>query len=73
MENRIAAILVGIALMFSLMTGWSVPWYFALPLAALGYGCIRYVGYFLRERRYMKNVLQEVDEVARNAKLRDQK
>jgi hypothetical protein len=57
MGNRIAAILAGIAIIFPLEYWWSVPWYFSLPLGALGYGGVRYIGYFVRERRYIKNVM----------------
>jgi hypothetical protein len=68
MGNRIAAILVGIAIMFSLERWLSVSWYFSLPLGALGYFCVRYIGYFMRERRYIKNV---TNEALKNPKARN--
>jgi hypothetical protein len=52
---RIAAILVGIAVMFSLERWAGFQWYSALALGALGYGCALYVAYFVRERRYIKS------------------
>jgi hypothetical protein len=67
--NRIAAILVGIAIIFPLEYWWSVPWYFSLPAGALGYGCVRYIGYFVRERRYIRAV---TDELVKNAKAQSQ-
>jgi hypothetical protein len=63
--NRIAAILAGVAIIFPLERWWSVPWYFSLPAGALVYGCVRYIGYFVRERRYIKAV---TDEALKNAK-----
>jgi cytosine/uracil/thiamine/allantoin permease len=69
MWNRIAAILVGMAITFPLERWWSVPWYFSLPLGVLGYACVRYIGYFVRERRYVKNMMVEA---VKNAKARDQ-
>jgi hypothetical protein len=69
MWNRIAAILVGIAIIFPLERWAAVPWYFSLPLGALGYGCVRYIGYFGREHRNIKNVM---DEAVKSAKARDQ-
>jgi hypothetical protein len=54
---RIAAILVGIAIMFALERWGGFRWYFALSLGALGYGCMRYIGYFVRERRYIKSAM----------------
>ena len=54
---RIAAILVGIALMFALERWVGFRWYSALALGALGYGCMRYTGYFVRERQYIKSAM----------------
>jgi hypothetical protein len=67
--NRIAAILVGIAIMFLLERWAGFQWYFALAIGALGYGCVRYIGYFVRERRYIKNMM---DEAMKISKARDQ-
>ena len=69
MGNRIAAILVGLAITFPLEYWLSVPRYFSLPLGLLGYLCVRYIGYFVRERRYIKNMM---DEAMRISKARDQ-
>jgi hypothetical protein len=53
--NRIAAILVGLAIMVPLERWTDIQWYFALALGALGYAAVRYIGYFVRERHYIKN------------------
>jgi O-antigen/teichoic acid export membrane protein len=55
--NRIAAILVGLATMFSLERWGRFQWYLALALGALGYGCVRYAGYFVRKRRHIKRTM----------------
>jgi hypothetical protein len=65
MSNRILAVLVGIAIIFPLDRWWSAPWYVYLPLAVIGYGFVRYVGYLVRERRYINRTLAEVDEAIR--------
>jgi hypothetical protein len=49
MTNRIIAVLVGMAIIFALDRWGSAPWYVYLPLAVFGYGCVRYIGYFVRE------------------------
>jgi hypothetical protein len=55
---RVLAILVGLAVMFTL-EGWGrLPWYFAVVIGALAYGIARYVGYFIRERRYIKDTME---------------
>jgi hypothetical protein len=53
---RITAIPVGIAIMFALERWAGFRWYSALALGALGYAVARYIGYFVRERRYIKGV-----------------
>lgn len=58
MGNRIAAILVGIAITFPLERWLSVQWYFAVPLGLLGYAMVRYAGYFVRERRHIKGAME---------------
>jgi hypothetical protein len=68
MGNRIAAILVGIAVMFSLELWASARWYFALVLGAVAYGIVRYAGYFARERRYMKRTMEEAEEAVRRGR-----
>jgi hypothetical protein len=55
--NRIAAILAGLAIMVALERWAGLPWYFVLALGALGYAAVRYAGYFVRERRYIKNTM----------------
>jgi hypothetical protein len=57
MGNRIAAILLGLAITFPLERWVGLPWYFALTLGALGYLCVRYIGYFMRERRYITDTM----------------
>jgi hypothetical protein len=68
--NRIAAILFGIAITFPLERWLSLQWYFAVALGVLGYGCVRYIGYFIKERRYIKRTMQEADEAVRRGKAR---
>ena len=58
MRNRIAAILTGIAITFPLERWLSLEWYFAVPLGVLGYGVVRYIGYFVRERGYIKDMMK---------------
>jgi hypothetical protein len=65
MWNRMAAGLVGIAIIFPLEYWWTVPWYFSLPLGAVGYLCVRYLGYFVRERRYIAAAMGEADRIAK--------
>jgi hypothetical protein len=55
--NRIAAILIGIAITFPLERWLSLQWYFAVPLGVLGYGLVRYLGYFVKERQHIKGVM----------------
>jgi hypothetical protein len=57
MGNRIAAILVGIAITFPLERWLSFQWYSAVPLGVLGYAMVRYAGYFVRERRSIKGTM----------------
>jgi hypothetical protein len=57
MGNRIVAILLGIAIMVSLERWAGFQWYSALLLGAVGYGIVRYVAYFARERRYIKDTM----------------
>jgi hypothetical protein len=60
MGNRIAAVVVATAIMFALERWAKFQWYWALALATFGYGCVRYIGYFVRERRYIKSVMDAV-------------
>jgi hypothetical protein len=64
--NRIAAILVGLAIMFSLERWGGFQWYLAIALGALGYWCVRYTGYF---DRYIERTMQQAKEASRHAKL----
>jgi hypothetical protein len=59
MENRIAAILVGLAITFALEKWAGLQWYFALGLGVLGYACVRYVGHVVRGRRYLREMTEE--------------
>jgi hypothetical protein len=68
LANRIIAILVGIAIIFPLDRWWSAPWYVYLPIGAIGYGFVRYVGYFVRERQYIKTTMVEATEAARKGR-----
>jgi hypothetical protein len=63
--NRFVAVLVGFAIMFPLDRWWSAPWYVYLPLGVIGYGLVRYAGYFVRERQYFNRTMAEVDEAVR--------
>ena len=51
MTNGFIAFLVGMAIILSLDRLLSAPWYVYLPLAIIGYGCVLYIGYFVRERQ----------------------
>jgi hypothetical protein len=64
--GRILAILVGIAIMASLERWAAFQWYTALAIGALGYGIVRYIGYFVSERRYIKNTMDaaESDQIS---------
>ena len=62
MTNRIIAVLVGMATIFALDRWGSAPWYVYLPLAVFGYGCVRYIGYFVRERHYIDRTTAEDKE-----------
>ena len=65
MRNRIAALLVGLAITFSLERWAGLQWYFALPLGVLGYGCVLYIGYFMRGRRYIKEMTDEALKISK--------
>jgi hypothetical protein len=68
MTNRIIAVLVGMAIIFPLDRWWSAPWYVYLPLAIIGYGCVRYIGYFVRERQYINRTMAEDKETVRRGR-----
>jgi hypothetical protein len=57
MGSRIAALLVGIAIIFSLEYWLLFQWYIGVPLGILGYLLARYLKYFVRERRYIKSTM----------------
>lgn len=61
MGNRIAAVVVAAAIMFAIERWAEFQWYWALAIAWLGYGCVRYIGYVVREHRYIKSVMAEVE------------
>jgi hypothetical protein len=43
--------------MFPLDRWGGFQWYSALALGVVGYAVARYVGYFVRERRYVRGVM----------------
>ena len=67
--KSVAAILVGLTIMFSLERWGGFHWYLALVLGALGYWSVRYTGYLVTERRDIRRAKQEAREAARRAKL----
>jgi hypothetical protein len=67
--NQIAALLVGLTIMFSLERWGGLHWFSALALGAFGYWCLRYTGYVVRERHNIKRTMQEAKEARRRAKL----
>ena len=67
--NQIAAILVGLAIMFSLEWWEEFGWLWTLVLGALAYCSVRYVGYLVTERRDVRRAKQAAREAARRAKL----
>jgi hypothetical protein len=70
MGNTIAVIVFAVAILIPLERWLSLPWYFSVLLGALGYGCVRYIRYFIRERLYMKRAMEEADTAVRRAQLR---
>jgi len=48
--TRIVAILVGIAIAFTLGYWLDVRWYVSIPLAVIGYLVTRYIGWAINER-----------------------
>ena len=67
--NQIAAILVGLAIIFSLERFGGFHWYLALAFGVLGYWCVRYAYYFVTERHDIRRAKQAAREAARRAKL----
>jgi hypothetical protein len=57
-------------MMFTLERWADFHWYFSLPLGSLGYGCARYIGYFIRERRNIRRIMEEADMAVGRAKSR---
>jgi hypothetical protein len=53
---RIAAIIAGLGVMFSLEHWAGYQWYSALALGVLSYALVRYAGYFVNERRHISGV-----------------
>ena len=49
--TRIVAILVGIAIAFTLGYWLNVHWYVSIPSAVIGYLVARYIGWAINERR----------------------
>lgn len=67
--DQIAALLVGLAIVFSLERWGGFDWLAALALGALGYWCVRYTSYVVRERHNIKRTMREAKEARRRAKL----
>ena len=67
--NQIAAIVVGIALMFSLERWGEFGWHWALLLGVLAYWSVRYAGSLVAERRDIRRAKLAAREAARRAKL----
>jgi hypothetical protein len=66
MWNRITGVLVGIAVMTATERGLGFEWYWAFLIGVLAYLAVRYAGYFVRERRYIKNMMDAArrDEIS---------
>jgi hypothetical protein len=58
---RIVAIVIAIAISFSLNVWFSAPWYVSLPSGFIGYLVTRYVGWAINERRRLH---REMDRLA---------
>jgi membrane protein implicated in regulation of membrane protease activity len=59
LRSRIAAVLVALVLSVLLENLWGFSRLFSLLLGVLAYLIVRYLGYFVRERRYIRNVTDE--------------
>jgi Flp pilus assembly protein TadB len=62
---RIIAILVAIAIAFTLEYWLGTPWYVAFPLGVMGYLLTRYVGWVITERRRLE---RETDKLLEKVK-----
>jgi hypothetical protein len=58
MIGRATAILIGIAAIFVFEEAFGFRWYWALLLAAIAYLLVRYVAYFISERRLIRNTIR---------------
>jgi hypothetical protein len=58
MAARVIAILVGIGVMVALERLLGFPWYFALLFAVVPYLLVRYIAYFMTERRLIREALE---------------
>ena len=67
--NQIAALLVGLAIVFSSERWGGFHWFATLVLGAFGYWCVRYTSYVVRERHNIKRTMQQAKEARRRAKL----
>jgi hypothetical protein len=56
--DRVTAVLAGLAIMFSLEWWTGFNWYSALAFGGIGYGIVRYIGYFVRQRRHIRTVTE---------------
>ena len=57
---RIVAILVGIAIAFTLGYWLDVRWYVSIPSAAIGYLVARYIGWAINERRFLNRARDQL-------------
>jgi hypothetical protein len=58
MIGRLAAILIGIAVMFTLEAIVGFRWYWALLIAVAAYLLARYIVYFIAERRLIRDTIR---------------
>lgn len=51
MDGRIAAILVGVAITFTLQNGLDTRWYVSVPAGFIGYFAARFIGWTINRRQ----------------------
>jgi hypothetical protein len=51
MDVRIVAILVGVAITFTLQNGVDTRWYVSVPMGFIGYFAARLIGWAINQRR----------------------
>jgi fatty acid desaturase len=58
MAARFVAVLVAFAITAPLQFWWpSAPLYVLVAVGMVAYFCVRYIAYFIRERRYIKSAM----------------